>query len=407
LAEQNKLDEAIAEFRKAIRLNPDNPAGHSNLGVALANLSKPDQAVAAYREAIAECREAIRLKPQIAGNHCNLARALAMQGNENEAIAEYREAIRLEPDSAMALAALGTGLYVQGKPEEAVTAFREAIRLNPNQSLANCNLPFALADQAKLDDALAECREAIRRMPDSLVARKNLASVLGQRGDFAGSLAEYRKLRDQASKELGSSNRWHQAVELAERKANLADRLLAILKGADQTRDNAERLDFARMCRDTMRYAAAARLWAEALETDSGLGQDREAQYFYQGARSAALAAAGRGKDDPLPHDDEKTRLRGQALVWLKAELAVWAKVIDSDPHRTDLAAWEKVFGAGSKSARAAAFYTLREWRRNSDLSSVREPEALAKLTESERKQWQALWAGVDELRKRASEKAP
>jgi hypothetical protein len=36
-------------------------------------------------------------------------------------------------------------------------------------------------------------------------------------------------------------------------------------------------------------------------------------------------------------------------------------------------------------------------WRADPDLAGVRDAEALAKLTESERKAWQAIWADVDD----------
>ena len=69
LPHQGKLDEAIADYREAIRLKPDYLEAHSNLGVALASQGKPE-------EAIAECREAIRLKPGLAEAHSNLGFAL-------------------------------------------------------------------------------------------------------------------------------------------------------------------------------------------------------------------------------------------------------------------------------------------------------------------------------------------
>ena len=51
-----------------------------------------------HDEAIAEYREAIRLKPDFAEAHNNLGNALQAKGKLDEAIAEYREAIRLKPD---------------------------------------------------------------------------------------------------------------------------------------------------------------------------------------------------------------------------------------------------------------------------------------------------------------------
>jgi hypothetical protein len=40
----------------------------------------------------------------------------------------------------------------------------------------------------------------------------------------------------------------------------------------------------------------------------------------------------------------------------------------------------------------------LQHWQADSDLAGIRDPEALAKLPEAERKEWQALWAEVDAL---------
>ncbi|MFO0843718.1 MAG: hypothetical protein U0797_15195 [Gemmataceae bacterium] len=64
--------------------------------------------------------------------------------------------------------------------------------------------------------------------------------------------------------------------------------------------DNAERLGLAQLAFDRKHFAAAARLWAEALADDPNLGEDRKAQPRYHAAR-ATLAAAGLGRDVPAP----------------------------------------------------------------------------------------------------------
>ena len=68
-----KLEEAIAEYREALRLKPDYPEAHANLGNALKDQGKLD-------EAITECREALRLKPDYAEAHYNLGNALSQPG---------------------------------------------------------------------------------------------------------------------------------------------------------------------------------------------------------------------------------------------------------------------------------------------------------------------------------------
>jgi Flp pilus assembly protein TadD len=387
LWEQGKEDEAIAAYREAVRLEPDSARPHCNLGLALATQRAPAKAIAAYPEAIAELREAIRLEPNDVSPHINLGYVLSALGRNDESTAAYREAVRVRPDHAGAHANLGCSLQSQGKLEEAVAAYCEAIRLKPDQGLAQCNLGETLADLGRIEEGIAACRETLRVMPHFLTGHKNLAVVLRQQGNFTGSLVEFRKFHELVSNRLGGDDYSSKMVELAERMAVLADRLPGILKGDDRPGDNAERMVFARMCFGTRRHATAARLYAEALESDAGLVRDREARHRYGAACAAALAAAGRGKDDPAPDDGQKVRLRGQALAWLKAELAAWADAVASGPTQT----------------RFEVFHRLRAWRLDGYLASVREPETLARLPVAERKEWEVFWAEVETVIKRAA----
>jgi hypothetical protein len=65
-----------------------------------------------------------------------------------------------------------------------------------------------------------------------------------------------------------------------------------MLRGEGRPKDSAEHLAFAQMAYDRKHLVAAARLWAEALESDSKLGDDRRTQSHYNAACAAALAAA-------------------------------------------------------------------------------------------------------------------
>ncbi len=219
-----------------------------------------------------------------------------------------------------------------------MTACREAIRLQPDYAPAHFNLGIALRGQRKLKDALVAFRRAAELpRPGSPVAR-----------DLPGVIRE------------------------VEQQIALEGRLPAVLKGDEVPRDAAERLGFARLCYDQGLYMAAARFWAEALKADPKLGDDRQAGHRYNAACAAALAAAGQGTDDPKPDDAAWAGLRGQALGWLRAERAAWAKLLD----------------AGGSQSRLLVQQTLQHWQADSDLAGVRDAEALAKLPESERGAW-------------------
>jgi eukaryotic-like serine/threonine-protein kinase len=414
LADQGKLEEATAELREAIRLKPEYPEAHYNLGHALKSQHRIGEAIAAYREAIrlnpdssearnnlgtalgsqgkfeeaaTAFREAIRLKPNDARAHSNLGGALNSLRKHEAAEAACRAAIRLKPDDAQAHFNLGSAFGHQGKFADAVAESREAIRLKPDYAEAHYNLGLAFNGQRDFEQAADEFREVIRLKPDFAEAHCNLGHALRQLHDYPGALAELRKGHELGSKRPDWRSPSAQWVAVAERLVELDKRLPAVLKGDDRPKDNSDSLAFAQMCYDRGWHAAAARLWGDALKNDPKLGEDRQAQIRYNAACSAALAGCGTGKDEKKPDEEERKKLRMQALEWLKAERDVWAKVVES----------------GKPQGKTVVFPTLQHWRQDSDLAGVRDPEAVKTLPEAEQKAWRELWESVDALVKKAS----
>ena len=93
LHELNKYDEAVAEKREAVRLEPNNAEYRDQVGITLSTMKR-------YAEAIAEKRVAVALEPSNAEYHFSLANTLTWLDLWAEAEAEYREAIRLDPSNA-------------------------------------------------------------------------------------------------------------------------------------------------------------------------------------------------------------------------------------------------------------------------------------------------------------------
>ena len=153
-------------------------------------------------------------------------------------------------------------------------------------------------------------------------------------------------------------------------------------KVASGTARGEDRLAFARIAHGQKKFAFAARLWAEALECDPKLVDDRQAQHRYNAARAAAMAAAGQGQGEPPLDDAAKARLRRQALEWLTAERTAWARLLDS----------------GSPRVGPEVAQNLSAWKQDGDLAGVRDPAALAKLPADERQAFAQLWADVGAL---------
>jgi hypothetical protein len=136
-------------------------------------------------------------------------------------------------------------------------------------------------------------------------------------------------------------------------------------------------------------YAASARLYRDAFTSQSRLAADLRTGLRDNAARAAALVGCGQGKDAAGLDDKERAAWRRQALEWLRADLAFWAR----EGEKPDPKAWALV---GQK---------MQHWLKDRDLAGVRDPEALAKLPEAERAEWRKLWTKVEALLQRSQPK--
>jgi protein O-GlcNAc transferase len=144
-AESHKLDKAAIYIRNALKLRRDAEF-YVNLGIALAEARKTDEAIAAYRESLS-------LKPDNAKVCSNLGNLLKERWELEEAEALYRKAIALEPKYAHALANLGALLMGRKSYGEAETLLRKALTLNPALSKAAAQLGRLLENTGRIAEA--------------------------------------------------------------------------------------------------------------------------------------------------------------------------------------------------------------------------------------------------------------
>jgi protein O-GlcNAc transferase len=182
---QERLEEAIGCFREAL-LTMRSGMIHNDLGVALQNVGRIDEAIASYREAV-------RLEPAYAPAHFNLGNLLHDKAHWEEASACYRQAIRLAPGFVDAYTRLGSLLYQKQQLAAAIECFQKALQLNPNHADARANLGLCQFARGQLDDAIGSYREALRFRPDLAYVWNNLGMALTQSGELAESLLCYRK----------------------------------------------------------------------------------------------------------------------------------------------------------------------------------------------------------------------
>jgi len=187
-----RLDEAIVHLREAVRTDPGFADAHSHLGKALEAQGKIPEAMAEYAAAMAEYAERIRIAPTNAHAHFKLGNLLVAQGRADEAVAHYREALRIDPGSVVGHGNMGAVLMRLGRLEEAIAHLREAVRIDPGFADAHSHLANALEAQGKISEAIVEYSEAVRITPTDAQAHLSLANLLVAQGRADEAVAHYR-----------------------------------------------------------------------------------------------------------------------------------------------------------------------------------------------------------------------
>jgi hypothetical protein len=144
--------------------------------------------------------------------------------------------------------------------------------------------------------------------------------------------------------------------------------------------------EFADLASKKGMHADSAALWTAAIADEEDPDDDRQASRIYNAACEAVLASVLKEKIVTATDSAESVALRQKAMDWLK----------------TDLERWSTRLETGGPEARPLIVRTLQNWKVDSDLASIREPEAMSKLPENEQKSWQALWDKVDDLLREA-----
>ena len=208
-------------------------------------------------------------------------------------------------------------------------------------------------------------------------------------GHFTESLVSYGRGHELGSKRRGWRYPSLQWVRKTERLVELENKQPAILQGEASPASPGAVLALAQMCQQHKRRHVAARLYADAFAAEPKLAAEMQQQHRYNAACSAALAAAGQGEDARMLPDKAACMFRRWALRWLRDDLTAYAKLAEQN----------------NTAVKQTIQQRLAHWRRDPDLASVREPQALDRLPENERAAWQELWHDVDELANRLAKK--
>jgi len=184
LRELKRLDEALAACDRAIALDGAHARAFTNRGSVLLDLNRPQEALASFDSAIA-------LDPRLADAFCNRGNALMTLERLADALESYNRAVALAPDSAELLCRRGYALKDLNRLSEALASYDRAIALEPTHYAAHSDRAVVLMEMDRLHEAMASFDAAVALKADCAEALNNRGMAKLLTGDYRGGWADH------------------------------------------------------------------------------------------------------------------------------------------------------------------------------------------------------------------------
>lgn len=219
-ARQGRYSNAIANYRRALAINPALPGLQMNLGLALfknkdfkesikpftAELKKhPDDerltillgmahyGMGDYFVAIPYLRKAAEKDPQSLPLRLALAHS-CLWSKQNQCVLDvYKQILALNAESAEADMLAGEALDETGDTPGATEQFRAAVRSNPKEPNVHFGLGYLLWTQKQFPEAAKEFQAELDNDPQHVQARAYLGDSYVQLNEYAKALPELEK----------------------------------------------------------------------------------------------------------------------------------------------------------------------------------------------------------------------
>ena len=176
-------------WRDAVEKSPEKARPHHNLGIALCDEGR-------LEEALAEYNKALTLDPGLYKAANNIGLVLIDQGKVGEAIDYLNSAKKRFPNADVIRYNLGRIYTSLKRSDEAINEYFQAIQINPSAYLAHNNLGFELARRKGFAASLYHYTEAIRLNAYNADTHNNIGNLLFRMGKIDRGVHHYKTALD-------------------------------------------------------------------------------------------------------------------------------------------------------------------------------------------------------------------
>ena len=171
-------DRALADFTRAVELDPANPSGYMGRGFYYAQRQD-------WAKALAEFDQALERAPSDARIHTARGRALLGLGQIEAGIASHNRAIAIDPMIADAFYYRGEAYRRSGDLDRALTDFSRAIALNPKNFAYFGTRGITYQSKGELDLAIADYDRVLALAPQNKRAMELRSAALTSKAELA------------------------------------------------------------------------------------------------------------------------------------------------------------------------------------------------------------------------------
>jgi len=188
---QNRLDDAIALYRRAAAADPQSFEAHLSLGLLLARQKKFDEAHTEL--ATATALDAPGIDPALKARAWRALARIDRATDPTAASNDLIQALKISQETTDDILLAAELAAQTGQPAEAEAAYRRVLAADPKSSAARAGLAHLLIQQKKYAGAEQMLREALEKSPDDPALTAQLATVLAAQ-DNAEALPLLEKL---------------------------------------------------------------------------------------------------------------------------------------------------------------------------------------------------------------------